>query len=1403
MNFSPAILLLASMATVALAQYKVTNNPYEGVNWETYGKHKAAFHVHSTYSDGTNTADSMLITHYDRDFSIVTMTDHGTFTEDWDIEPRKGATDEGNLAGYYSSKGTRYLSNEQKKQINDGTQESSSRSPTLGGMIGLKCTSELLAWTYMYTVDDPHIDVGHSFSAGACFSYSGKDSITKVLKASTAAGGINYIHHPGRYTGGGYEKDSAAGATISNNQTYIDKYVKILKETSALGMEIMNKLDNESKSDRVFYDNILKALAPEKRNVWAFSSDDSHSQDEIGYSFNVMLLPELTQAATIESMKKGAFYAVARVDRREGIHIRTPAGKETPNRGEPATLVWLNQPVPNIKKIEVNKESGIITITGEDYDIIEWIADGVKILSENRIPAGNTLNLNDSKYTGKIGRYVRAHLKSSTGIAYTQPFYVHNPEVKVTPWYTIPTGLDALEGSKLSSVKLPAGWTWVDGTQTIEDIGTHPYEAIFTPSDLSIYNTETVNVNVTGKPAGLNIYEVSKSGDYYYYQSRTNAKFLDGAFDILSVNGWTNAPTSIGFGNTPTPTTAIPIATPRHTWTYFKKQFIIDNKNFNSSEIMSVTGKHKIDDAMIMYINGTEVYRFNTSSSSTQIGATVEWDKYAGNSVGTAASIDFAINSDYDNKVISGSGTSALRDAASLTNLKKALKPGINVITCLVGQQSSTSSDLFFDLQMSITVNEKNPQPLTKINGVVPKQATYTYNGSEQKPVLMLGNIELKEGVDYTATYTNNVNAGATDEAKVEIIGKGAYIGNAAFSFTINKANQPDLNITPVTGKKFGDAAFDVSATGGIIGAITYELVSGPGTVASGGKVTIAGAGNIVVKATRAGNDNYKPVVSTESTISIAKASLTLTAENKTISVGDPAPTYTYTVSGLIGTDTKEGIITTQPTLSVASFSSSVANKTFDITISGGATTSPNYNVAALTKGTLTIKDKATVTISGLSAKDGTYNGSAHAGYTGTATFAGGNPTTALTANYTGRSGTTYSSTSTAPANAGNYTIKLTLDNDPGYKGEISLDFTINKASLTLKADDKTISVGDPAPTYTYTVSGLIGTDTKEGIITTQPTLSVASFSSSAAKTFDITISGGATTSQNYAIATRTIGKLTVANKTAVTIEGLSAQSGPYNGKPRTGYTGTATFKNGSASVTPTIATLAANYTGRDGTTYSSTSTAPTNAGNYKVALSLDNDPVYKGAAANINFTINKASLTLKADDKTIFIGDPTPTYTYTVSGLVSPDTKGSTITAQPTLSVANFSSLAAKTFDIAISGGATSNPNYTITARTNGTLTVNSSIPDQSSSSGEPTPIIRLPQIASSNHITQIKNGINLMAANRAVVQIYGLDGNLIQKQNFKSGVYSISLTHLPKGIYIAKASFGSETKILRVVVR
>jgi formylglycine-generating enzyme required for sulfatase activity len=80
-------------------------------------------------------------------------------------------------------------------------------------------------------------------------------------------------------------------------------------------------------------------------------------------------------------------------------------------------------------------------------------------------------------------------------------------------------------------------------------------------------------------------------------------------------------------------------------------------------------------------------------------------------------------------------------------------------------------------------------------------------------------------------------------------------------------------------------------------------------------------------------------------------------------------------------------------------------------------------------------------------------------------------------------------------------------------------------------------------------------------------------------------------------------------------------------------------------------------------------------------------------------------------------------------------------------------------------------------------------------------TPI--LSNIAKNNFAMQTKNAVNLQVEKGAIVEIYCIKGNLISRQNYTSGTHTISLTNLPKGMYLVKVRFGgSDVKILRVPV-
>lgn len=64
------------------------------------------------------------------------------------------------------------------------------------------------------------------------------------------------------------------------------------------------------------------------------------------------------------------------------------------------------------------------------------------------------------------------------------------------PTYTVIGPYKAQYGSALSDIELPAGWAWVNPSQTLETLGKRKYSVIFTPKDTKNYNTVLTDIDV-------------------------------------------------------------------------------------------------------------------------------------------------------------------------------------------------------------------------------------------------------------------------------------------------------------------------------------------------------------------------------------------------------------------------------------------------------------------------------------------------------------------------------------------------------------------------------------------------------------------------------------------------------------------------------------------------------------------------------------------------------------------------------------------------------------------------------------------------------------------------------------------------------------------------------------------
>lgn len=345
-----------------------------------------------------------------------------------------------------------------------------------------------------------------------------------------------------------------------------------------------------------------------------------------------------------------------------------------------------------------------------------------------------------------------------------------------------------------------------------------------------------------------------------------------------------------------------------------------------------------------------------------------------------------------------------------------------------------------------------------------------------------------------------------------------------------------------------------VALTGGVVnGVISGDTVSvdlskavantADANVGNGKIVTITGVALVGADAA-----NYTLAAQpTGVTVNITRASATaengeLTITNRlaktynvdlaellpALETGKSYGTVTYTMSSHNlgayyngGAKIEDGVLS----LPVQSYNSSEEGDFGSITIS---ITSDNYTIS---NATITVKrtNKAEVAITGVTAASGlTYSGNAQAGYTGTPAVQGYTGT--FDAIYTGTGNTTYGPSTTAPTNAGTYSVKIAIpENHETLAGETMLNFTIAKATVTITAEDKTAVEGDAKLAFTYTVTGLKGTDK----LTTAPTMT-CTVDMSKPGDYAITPSN-AQAGDNYSI-TYVAGKLTVKQKHNVKI---------------------------------------------------------------------------------------------------------------------------------------------------------------------------------------------------------------------------------------------------------------------------
>ena len=269
--------------------------------------------------------------------------------------------------------------------------------------------------------------------------------------------------------------------------------------------------------------------------------------------------------------------------------------------------------------------------------------------------------------------------------------------------------------------------------------------------------------------------------------------------------------------------------------------------------------------------------------------------------------------------------------------------------------------------------------------------------------------------------------------------------------------------------------------------------------------------GNYPIKLSVGSVENENPSF-VDGTLTITKASLTITAQAYTIKQGEALPTFEATYEGFKNEETAD-VLTTLPVLSTTATSVSEPGE-YEIAVSGAE--AQNYEISYVAgKLTITEADPLVVT-----AKDYTIEyGDALPAF----------EFTSEGATIEGSPAITCEATSKSPV--GTYPIVITKGSVANYNDTyVNGTLTIEKAPLTITAQDYTIKQGEALPTFEATYEGFKNNETAD-VLTTLPTLSTTATSASEPGEYEIAVSGAE--ARNYEIS-YVAGKLTITEASAI-----------------------------------------------------------------------------------------------------------------------------------------------------------------------------------------------------------------------------------------------------------------------------
>lgn len=466
--------------------------------------------------------------------------------------------------------------------------------------------------------------------------------------------------------------------------------------------------------------------------------------------------------------------------------------------------------------------------------------------------------------------------------------------------------------------------------------------------------------------------------------------------------------------------TAIPTGTAAQSYTVWYK--VQGNENYNGTEAASVTAV--IGNALAEV---TEAPEANTLTYTGQAQALVT----AGKATGGDMMYRLGDSGEFSADIPTGTNAG-----------------DYSVWYKVVGDENHSDTQ---PVEVKVTIAKATP------TYTVPADLAATYGDT-------LGDVTLPEGWAWDAPNTSVGNVGDNTFAAIftpsDTVNYNTVTENLMVTVSAKNITGADITLGDAltyTGQEQTQQIASVTVDG--LTVTTYEISGNTGTDADTYTLTVTGTGNFTGTATKEwtiAKANYDGITGVSGTV------LANWPDKVTLPTIPAGASY----GAASTTDDLTGLSIEGSVLSYTGGESIAEGQEYEITVPvNGGQNYVDYEITV----TLTGTDKQVLTITGVTAQGGTYNGQPYQGYTGTPSAEG----------FTGEFVVTYKTTDrAAPVDAGTYTVTIAIPEDNAqYVGSMDLQFTIAPKPLTVSAPSASVHVGDSAPELALTYTGLVDGD--------------------------------------------------------------------------------------------------------------------------------------------------------------------------------------------------------------------------------------------------------------------------------------------------------------------------------------